>query len=287
MRTGLNRFGLLREYHHRPSYDPDMHVEISDLADYPEIDLPTQVPTSPPPPWPFGNMSKYLLMNWVHSGSERKSESEVTRLVNEVIQHPEFRQEDLAGFSAHRENRHLDDAQALPMNSPFSSDGWEEVSVMIDVPVPGSEKAASKPFTVPGLHRRPIIQVLKSAWSEMSSKHLHLVPFKRFHVDPTTGSETRVFDEPFTCDAWINAHDALQKSPAEPNCKLERVIASLMFWSDSTHLANFGTAKVWPIYMYLGNLSKYIRAKPNSGACHHVAYIPSVRISFLLSHTFV
>jgi hypothetical protein len=53
-----------------------------------------------------------------------------------------------------------------------------------------------------------------------------------------------------------------------------------MFWSDATHLANFGTAKLWPIYMFLGNLSKYIRAEPTSNACHHVAYIPSFLDSF-------
>jgi hypothetical protein len=51
-----------------------------------------------------------------------------------------------------------------------------------------------------------------------------------------------------------------------------------MFWSDLTHLANFGTAKLWPIYMLFGNLSKYIRVKPNAGAEHHVAYIPSVSL---------
>jgi hypothetical protein len=52
-----------------------------------------------------------------------------------------------------------------------------------------------------------------------------------------------------------------------------------MFWSDATLLAQFGTMKLWPIYLMLGNLSKYIRAKMDSGACHHVAYIPSVRRS--------
>jgi hypothetical protein len=60
------------------------------------------------------------------------------------------------------------------------------------------------------------------------------------------------------------------------NCKLDKVVAALMFWSDSTHLTNFGNAKLWPIYMLFENLSKYIRAKSNSGAEHHVAYIPSV-----------
>ncbi|TEB23729.1 hypothetical protein FA13DRAFT_1797775 [Coprinellus micaceus] len=54
----------------------------------------------------------------------------------------------------------------------------------------------------------------------------------------------------------------------------------MMLWSDSTHLANFGTAKLWPVYMALGNLSKYVRSLPNSGALHHVAYIPSLPDSF-------
>jgi hypothetical protein len=31
---------------------------------------------------------------------------------------------------------------------------------------------------------------------------------------------------------------------------------------------------MWPIYMLLGNLSKYVRCQPNSGATKHLAYIP-------------
>jgi hypothetical protein len=49
-----------------------------------------------------------------------------------------------------------------------------------------------------------------------------------------------------------------------------------MFWSDSTHLANFGTASLWPLYLFFGNLSKWVRSKPRAGACHHVAYLPKV-----------
>ena len=48
-----------------------------------------------------------------------------------------------------------------------------------------------------------------------------------------------------------------------------------MFSSDATHLTNFGSAKAWPIYLMLGNLSKYFRAQPNLGALYHLAYIPS------------
>jgi hypothetical protein len=47
-----------------------------------------------------------------------------------------------------------------------------------------------------------------------------------------------------------------------------------MFWSDATHLATFGTAKLWPIYLLFSNLSKYVQCQPDSGATTHVGYIP-------------
>ena len=49
-------------------------------------------------------------------------------------------------------------------------------------------------------------------------------------------------------DVWIKAHNDLQKQHNEANCKFEKVILGLIFWSDLTHLANFETAKVWPLY---------------------------------------
>ena len=49
-----------------------------------------------------------------------------------------------------------------------------------------------------------------------------------------------------------------------------------MVLSDSTHLGQFGTAALWPIYTFFGNQSKYERTKPSQFAAHHTAYIPSV-----------
>jgi hypothetical protein len=62
---------------------------------------------------------------------------------------------------------------------------------------------------------------------------------------------------------------------------LERIIAPLMFWSDSTHLTNFGSASMWPFYLFFGSQSKYTRRKPLAMACHHIAYIPNVSIHYL------
>jgi hypothetical protein len=158
-------------------------------------------------------------------------------------------------------------------------DGWKEASVVIELP-DSVKNAPSRKFTVQGLHYRPIVEVIKAAFAEVTALQFHLTPFKRFRT-LATGVAERIYDELYASDAWLAAHELLQKSPREPNCKLERVIAGLMWWSDSTHLANFGTAKAWPLYLYFANLSKYVRARPTSGACHHVAYFPSVRLVFL------
>ncbi|KAJ7686925.1 hypothetical protein B0H17DRAFT_939873 [Mycena rosella] len=281
MQTVLNRFRIFCEYPYRPSYDPDSHVTADDLANFPleeehlaELATKHDSPdsTQPPPPWPFTNMTKYNSMSWLNTGSNQKSEAETTRLVDEVINAPDFSREDLRGFSAHRENQLFDKASSA--DAPWNRDEWKEVDVDIDIPS-GVKNVPAHAFKIPGLHRRSIVEVIKSAFADVSARDFHLTPFKRL-VKSASGVITRVYDEVYTSDAWLNAHDLLQKQPAEAGCKLERVIAGLMFWSDSTHLADFGTAKAWPIYMYFANLSKYVRARPSSGACHHIAYIPSV-----------
>jgi hypothetical protein len=51
-----------------------------------------------------------------------------------------------------------------------------------------------------------------------------------------------------------------------------------MFASDETHLTSFGHAKVWPVYLFFGNESKYRRGKPSLHLCNHVAYLKKVGI---------
>ncbi|KAJ3569580.1 hypothetical protein NP233_g4962 [Leucocoprinus birnbaumii] len=93
-------------------------------------------------------------------------------------------------------------------------------------------------------------------------------------------SSERVYGEIYSSDVFLEEHERIQGPGNLPNddlgCRRERVVAALMFSSDATHLADFGNAKAWPIYMMLGNLSKYVRSTPSSGALHHLAYIPSL-----------
>ena len=131
-----------------------------------------------------------------------------------------------------------------------------------------------------GLWRRPLVSIIKLVFSEDSAAgRFHFEPF--CHVWKTPGSNVtamRVYDELYTSDLFLAEHDKLQNSRSVPGCKLPKVITALMLWSDSTHLAQFGMAQLWPVYLFFGNQSKLERCKPSAEACHHVVYMPKVSL---------
>jgi hypothetical protein len=99
------------------------------------------------------------------------------------------------------------------------------------------------------------------------------VPVDANGLPPLPAGHESLYNEAYTSRSMLKEFSELPQT-AEPY--LETIIAAYMFWSDSTHLANFGDASLWPLYTYFGNQSKYTRAKPTSKAGHHQAYFPSV-----------
>lgn len=284
LQTTFNSFGLCRSYPRRPSFEPNNFISSSSLAkSCPTVVQGTDSPAILPPPYPFSNMSIYRLITWMNSGSHQKSEGEVQRLVKEVLQADDFDVKHLDGFSVKRSLRELDaDENGGKINFP---DDWVETTVTINIPTKSKEEA-SKAYTVAGFHFRPLIDVIRAAFADIQGGAFHLFPFKRLWRDPLDDHQERIYDELYTSDAWLEAQDNLQKLPKEPGCSLERVIAGLMFFSDATHLANFGTAKAWPLYLYFGNLSKYTRSLPQSGACHLVGFFPTVSANYRTLNSF-
>ncbi len=275
LRTVANSFGLLREYLYRPTFDPDSFVRKKDLYRGGGI---TSVPMQPPPPAPVHrNKSVEMLMNWKDSGATTKSDVEVNRLVRDVLLNPNFNLEELKGFNVARENKHSDASE----EKSLFMDSFQAASIDIEVPS-GVKGVPPAIFSVPGLLYRKLTAVIQAAFSSPLAPHFHLTPFKLFHVY-AGGEQQRVFSEVYNSDVYIEEHDKVQRAPLppdEPNCKREKIVFGLMVWSDSTHLTNFGTAKLWPIYSFFSGISKYIRSQPNSGACQHIAYIPSLPDSF-------
>ena len=221
-------------------------------------------------------MGIWRLMTWMITGSRQKSEAEVTRLVHEVIQAEDFDHSHFDGFNAHTQMNHFDKSENAT-DAGLRQDGWKESSV--DILVPTRERdpdGNGQLFTIPGLFHCSLTSVIHAVFTVKAAKWFHLTPFTRIWKSPSTGQEQRLYDELYTSDAWIAAQDDLQKQQLDNGCTLERVIAGLMFWSDATHLAQFGNASAWPVYLFFGNQSKYIRGRPNSGACHPIAFIPTV-----------
>ena len=215
-------------------------------------------------------------MNWFYTGSNTKSFGELDRLVSEVLLAEDFNQNDLVNFSAAREAARLD---SYKDDTPVFSadDGWLRQSVPIRLPaekVKNTAEDAAPIYEVEGLYYRKIVEVVKSSFRENMSVKYHIIPFKEFWKPSEEDPIERVYSELYTSDAMISEHKKIRSTPRK--CTLETVVASIMLWSDSTHLASFGMASLWPIYMFIGNLSKYIRGKPTSFAAHHIAYIPKV-----------
>jgi hypothetical protein len=279
LQTAFTAVGLCRKYPRRPSYEPDRFIPSSLLAtSCPTTNAHDTLVHNPThevsaPPHPFFNMTTYRLMTWMNTGSHQKSEAEVMRLVKDVIQAKDFNLKDLDGFSVRKSLRVLDNHDGK--GAVTFPDDWLETDITLEIPTRSKEDPSTS-FSIPGFHYRPLVAVIRSAFADIQASAYHLFPFQRIWKDPLDDHQERVFDELYTSDSWLEAQDDLQRQPREPGCSLDRVIAGLMFFSDATHLANFGTAKAWPLYLYFGNLTKYARSSPKSGACHLVGFLPSV-----------
>jgi hypothetical protein len=304
-----NTFGMYREYPNIPTHNPDNTLTLANLTESsaaPQLEQETSPPiiqeiqktpiTSDSEHEdanamyaPFANSSIHGIMSWMWSGSAMKSLEEVSKLIR-FLKSADFKKEDIEGFDIRKETVLFDSTLELTKSqtitsqdnsepsAPMYNEGWHDVEVKIQVPdsLTHTSDAEIPLFSIPGLHYRSICAVIKSTFEDASSICFHYTPFKNFWKPDAESAPHRIHDEIYSSDAMVKAHEDLQNLPPESGCNLERVVASLMFWSDSTHLASFGNASLWPIYLFFGNQSKWLRGKPRCGACHHVAYIPKV-----------
>ena len=295
--TEPDKFGLFRTYLVPPTLEPDTNLNLGDVCDAPGL-VSSANPTSGR--WwvrfgsaatnvaqklsdnifaPFKNVTIFRLMNWFHSGSGEMSISRLNSLVKDVINPSDFRKEDLDNFSGKRELERLDDEDDA--SYPFSNENvWKVSTITIPLPAEGVRHVSEDDapvLEVPGVHHRSLVEAVTTACEDETAKKFHFVPHY-LHWKPTPESEPeRVITELYNSDAFIGEYESLlRRPPPISGPLLETGIAAMMIWSDSTHLAQFGTASLWPIYLLFGNQSKYSRAKPSDFAAHHVAYIPSV-----------
>jgi hypothetical protein len=307
--TPCNDFGLYRQYTGAlPRHDPDKLITPDMLVDSPDLAPLADSSRSNPlrvigkkiankaKNWfaPFLNPTTYRFLRWQYTSSNIKSSKEMQRLAEDVMNAPDFNAEHFRDFSIQREESRLDN-HCEPEGIFSTADGWREGSVKIRLPKEGvkySSEGDAPEAEIKGIWYRPLRDLVKSMYEDETQTHFHTIPHKLFRQkdsegntsstaeDPKPSSE-RVFSELYNSDAMLEEQAKINAKPRNPedDDSIEYCVAPLMAWSDATHLTSFGSAYLWPFYIFPGSLSKYMRCKPSSLAAHHVCYAPKVCLS--------
>ncbi|PCH39582.1 hypothetical protein WOLCODRAFT_86000, partial [Wolfiporia cocos MD-104 SS10] len=178
-----------------------------------------------------------------------------------------------------------------------AADGWNKSSVTVRL-LKEKEKWADESeapqLEVPDVYHRSLLDIIKTVCRDPEASSYQWIPYKQFWRRPKNSSDRtvdeesaevddiRIYSELFNSDAMLLEYEKIRSQPPDPDDPpdTEVAIVPIMLWSDSTHLASFGSASLWPIYVFFGFISKYIHNKPTSFCAHHLAYVPSVSIRF-------
>ena len=301
LQTQPNKFGIYKIYQYPLAYDPDGQLTLDDLAGLtsshpnrtatPSVDQIWLPSPGRAPYYPFPNMTQYLFSsNYYQSASGEQSAAEYDGLVN-LVQDPRFVPGDMAGHTAKKRDALLDRYASGELGEGEGDrlGGWK-TNVPVPIQVPEGKRhwtnSDGRTFNVPGLHHRSIVEIVRNAFE--TNKHLHYTPYEMWWDSGDGSPPQRIYSEISSSEAFIQATHEVNTDPYfhVEDCRLEKVVSCIMAYSDSTHLAQFGSASLWPIYGFIGNADTWFRLSPNTQSDEHWAYIPMVcLLSHLWCHT--
>ena len=285
IKTQLNSFGLFRLYNKDslPIIDPDTDNSFGKAG----LSVPCKDNFTRPvetilhgsnPCHPYPNETLLLLGDWYWNEGHQKSQSSFRKLLD-IIGHSEYHPEDVWNMNWMVIDRKLGsssigdetgtDCEWLDVDS-----GWKKSDIHICIPFHhGTGNSGSKGYVVKDFHYHSLVEII---WENVSDpthhKLFHYEPYELCWHLPHKTRDVRVYGELYASESFLAAHRQLQDLLPENGCTLPQRIIGLMFQSDATHLTAFGTAKLWPLYVYMGNESKYMRCQPLSNLCSHAAY---------------
>jgi hypothetical protein len=277
--TRKNIFGLFRRFFSEtfPTHDPEEGITHSNLCTSAiqttagnDCDTSSDV-------YPYPNQSSFQLGHWYWNEGCQKSKESFKDLVK-IITDTSFNIDDIRATKWNEIDATL--GGECGEDEEWLDAGWYQSDISIKAPFhKKTDQPGCHEFVSVGMYHRSLVEVIQEKFQNPQDfNHFHIEPYELLWKPSEECEEMRLYGEIYTSEAFINAHTQLQESPGEPGCDLPRVIASLMFSSDVTHLTAFGDAKIWPCYLYFGNESKYRRSKPSCRSCSHIAYFHKVLI---------
>ena len=258
--TRTNSFGLFREFPAIPSHNPQNPDAFADV--------PTTTVSLPPQPIGSGltaitsalgpgsnpldssNLSEDMLLVWLATGTGTTPEG-VNNLVHNIILHPNFDRLELENFNAVMAIRRFEREHfSKPGMSLKAGDGWKEGSVSIRVPctrVKQKENEAPE-LTVNRILYRDIVEVIMTELKDPDSfDNINITPYTEWW-NPGPGEDpVRVYSEIYNSDAMLEADKKMRNNihtTSGLEGDLETFIVSALLYSDSTHLASFGSASL-------------------------------------------
>ncbi|KAG6905806.1 hypothetical protein DXG01_000630, partial [Tephrocybe rancida] len=256
--TPENAFGLFRRYQTAPTHDPESSVSAEVLSK-----VTCKSSHAAPSYAPYPNLNAFKLGKWYWLEGIKKSQESFSSLMG-IVSDKDFVPDDVRGVNWTRIN------QELGMND-WDGDEWEDVvagwqvsSVYIQVP----------------FHRNNDQPGEKLKQKKVDMPHFHLKPYDLMWCRNLQEEPIHLYGEIYTSSSFSQAHRNLQLFPPVPGCDLPQYVLALMFWSDGTHLTDFGNASLTPCYMQFGNESKYRRCKPSAHLMEHMAYFQELPDEF-------
>ncbi|KAI9568361.1 hypothetical protein HD554DRAFT_2022248 [Boletus coccyginus] len=228
----------------------------------------------------FSSPAAGLLMCWQYLESNAKSAAKLNQLWS-YITDPWFDPNAEKTFSHEWKQKCIEKYLQAASNSFKVEHEWTTSSVCIPLPhertrYQGGELNMNVPrLIVDGVHHHNITDIIVSILQDQISTMFHMTPYEEYW-NAGDHEPIQVFHEAYFSSQLIDAYCKVNFLPRNPGDDLERIVIPLMLWSNATHLASFSDASLWPIYLFLGNQSKYTQGKPSTSACHHVTYISKV-----------
>jgi len=290
--TDADYFGVYNVYPWKPLRDPILPNTCSDPADSRADYQPEMSPIQGIPHTdmentlyyhPFSNPSVAAMMVAHHSGTHVQSAQKMTQIAHILGSlGSDLNPVDLSNFNVTLEHKKLDIFLATAPESAFHhEDGWIESLVQIHLPLDKKKMPETEAiqFEVREVFHQDIIDVISLVYQSDTVRSFEHVPSKQFWRPSEDLPPKRLYREIYSSQAMLDTDEEICKHLSEIDSDpldLEAVSILLLFYSDSTHLADFGTVSCWPVYLFFGSQSKYIRAMPTSSTCHHITYMPSV-----------
>lgn len=229
------------------SHDPEECVTLVDLSlNDLSPDSTTPLPIIPVTEFhPYLNESSFQLSHWYWNGRVQKSQQSLTELVN-IVGLLTFKPDDVHGTKWDTIDAKLGNNVAEGAVSEWLDEdaGWKKTSIKISVPFASRmDSSGAGEYISNDQYHHSLVEVIQERLSDPhTNKKFHMEPYKLLWQRSEKHEEVRLHGEMYTSEAFCQAHRDLQESPPEPDCELECIVVSMMFWLDSTHLTSFGNS---------------------------------------------